>query len=148
MKDWRSQERYIAHKVDGKRVVMSGAGRSKGDVTTDGWRIECKFTTKSHFTLTVAMLDKLAVESLRHGCSCALVVTFQSGRFHNTIIFILEERGEFMPDWKSLRIRAEHYPQTVVSRHGLWIAYTEHDGLACIKGDVPDDAAGMLPEAT
>lgn len=63
----RRSEDEAAKLEGGRRVPMSGAGRSKGDIRTSEFLIEDKFTDAASFTLTKADLDKIQRHALVSG---------------------------------------------------------------------------------
>lgn len=100
----------------------SGAGYRKGDVWAGKWMIECKTTTRAHYTLSVNTLDKLAKQSLEADRSAALIIVFHQGyRQNRHAVLVLTQRGEFQPDWRSRRVtEAELIDNRFVSRYGIW----------------------------
>lgn len=73
-----AQEREIAERTGGRAVARSGAGAfEKGDVRIGGiLRIEAKTTSAASFSVTRAMLGKLADAAAGAGELPALVVEF------------------------------------------------------------------------
>jgi hypothetical protein len=75
----RKSEEQLAKVSGGKRVPRSGAGRQKGDVRTNGYRIEDKFTDAASYRLEVEVLKKITHEALRTppGLLPQLRITFE-----------------------------------------------------------------------
>ena len=64
------QEKKVAKVIGGKQTANSGATPfQKGDVTTDGWLIECKTTTteKKTFSVKREWLEKNSEEAFAMG---------------------------------------------------------------------------------
>lgn len=84
----KKQENMVAKAVGGKRVANSGATPFyKGDVTTDGFLIECKTTTatsKASFSIKKVWLEKNKEEA------------FAMGKRHNALAF---QFGENEPNY-------------------------------------------------
>ena len=71
------QEKELAKRAGGKIVRGSGRGNEKGDVRVDGVvRIEAKTTTKSSFSITSEMIQKIELASVCSGECPAIVVEF------------------------------------------------------------------------
>lgn len=61
----RRSEDQGAKLENGRRVARSGAGREKGDIRANGFRIEDKFTDSASYTITVETLRKITREALQ-----------------------------------------------------------------------------------
>lgn len=60
----RHSEEQGAKVSGGRRVSGSGAGREKGDIRANGYRIEDKFTDAASYTIRVEDLDKITKHAL------------------------------------------------------------------------------------
>lgn len=73
----QKQERRLAEDYGGQRSAASGAFWSrKGDVRTDRWLIEAKYTDQKGYRLTVSILDKIEREAILDGRKPRLDVSF------------------------------------------------------------------------
>lgn len=71
------QEKELAKRAGGKVVRGSGRGNEKGDVRVKGVvRIEAKTTSKSSFSITSEMIQKIELASVCSGECPAIVVEF------------------------------------------------------------------------
>jgi len=62
------QEKKVAKELKGKTVVASGAlWGSKGDVRSNEYLVECKTTSKSFYSLTKNVWDKIEKEAIKDG---------------------------------------------------------------------------------
>lgn len=67
-KAWRGQEKRANALVGARETLMSGAVGEDGDGRAfHEWRVECKQTTKPHYTLTQTVWTKLVKGALRAG---------------------------------------------------------------------------------
>lgn len=67
MKKWEQLEKDIADFFDGKRQPGSGCSPltyKKGDVKSDKYLIECKFTEKDYYTLHADTWEKIVGEAI------------------------------------------------------------------------------------
>lgn len=67
MKNWEYLEKDIANLFHGKRQPGSGCSPltyKKGDVKSDKYLIECKFTEKDYYTLHVDTWEKIVGEAV------------------------------------------------------------------------------------
>lgn len=85
-KDWRSeqnrqsrkQEEKEAKAVGGKRVAGSGSSwRSPGDIRTNQYLVECKFSYKRSFTITRRMLEQHISRALSLGRDPCFIIEFR-----------------------------------------------------------------------
>lgn len=61
-------EKRLAHVLDGTRPAASGAfWTRKGDVRSDKYLVEHKYTEKKSFSLTRTVLDKIRTEAIMDG---------------------------------------------------------------------------------
>lgn len=73
----QKQERQLAKDYGGHVSAASGAFWSrKGDVRTDRWLIEAKYTDQKGYRLTAAVLDKIEREAILDGRKPRLDVSF------------------------------------------------------------------------
>jgi hypothetical protein len=71
------QEKELAKRISGRTVKGSGRGNEKGDVRVEGIvRIEAKTTTKSSFSVTSEMIQKIELASVCSGECPAIVIEF------------------------------------------------------------------------
>lgn len=89
------QEKSVAKAVNGRVVPNSGATRfSKGDVSADGWLLECKTKTSpsQSFSIKKEWLEKNEEEAFAMGKPHS-ALCFNFGDLHNvTNYYILSER--------------------------------------------------------
>ncbi len=64
----KKQEERIAKQIGGKTVVASGAlWGAKGDIRTDKYLVEAKYTDTNHYTLNVKTWNKIEQEAIKDG---------------------------------------------------------------------------------
>lgn len=63
----KKQEKSIAKQVGGSLVANSGSGRAKGDVNTDFFKIEIKYTDNKFIKLNYDWLNKIEEEAFSDG---------------------------------------------------------------------------------
>lgn len=65
MKNWELKEKHDAKMLGGTRVRGSGNQWDKGgDVSSESFLCESKYTSKKSYTLTKTLLDKIYTEAL------------------------------------------------------------------------------------
>lgn len=64
----QKQESKVAYDLNGKVTIASGALYfQKADVRNDKYLVECKFTEKDHYSLTLKTWEKIRSEAIKDG---------------------------------------------------------------------------------
>ena len=142
MTGWKQTEREIARMLGARPTAGSGAGRRKGDIDTDQHKIEVKQTSRlDHYSLSVTVLDKIAVEARAVGKVPALAIACRLAR-----CWILLERFKAQPSpppWRTLRLRLYPIlePTEIESELAYWRVYPFEEGKALLT-----QSEGLSPE--
>jgi hypothetical protein len=80
-KQSQKQEKSVAKKLNAKVTIASGAlWGMKGDVRNDKYLIECKTTSKSYYSLTAKVWEKIEKEAIKdHGRIPLMVIDLLNG---------------------------------------------------------------------
>ena len=80
--DWKTSERDVANKLQGRRTVGSGnKWHDKGDIKTKDYLIEVKSTKKKSISLKLSWLKKIEKEAIKIGKKSALVLDIQDNKY-------------------------------------------------------------------
>ena len=62
-KEWQREEQLLARRLVGKETKASGRCSEKGDVASEKYVAEQKYTTKDYYSLKFTLLDKISKEA-------------------------------------------------------------------------------------
>lgn len=122
IRNWQEWERYCAR--DGRRVKGSGNRVLKGDVVRDQEVVECKFTTREYYTLSLRDLQYLTHAARQHHARPVFELYIAGVHIR------LEQEDEYRypTDRRSWRIRPQMVGERIETPYGRWAIL---DGTAC-----------------
>lgn len=108
----QDQEKSIAKDFKGKTTPNSGGVRApaalKGDVNSDSYKIECKYTTKSAYRLKFKDLLLIRKYAIKSGRIPLFIFEFTKGKYANRYVCTFEKcEGILMKDFDSINFSAE-----------------------------------------
>ena len=117
---WAKEEKYLARRLNGRETRGSGRGNEKGDVRSDDYVAEQKYTTKNYYSLRFVLLKKIKEEAFLSFKEPLFAVTITVGeklkRFH------INRISEEITDVKEKSYRVTEYSNKDIfyTPYGTW----------------------------